>query len=235
MGLNHYTSVYASAPPNGTVPNPNDGWSSDLNVATLRVKDGVQIGPMADSNWLYVVPWGMRGILNWLKVTYNDPLIYVTENGVDAPQESLMSKDEALQDVFRQYYLKNYMDQLRLAVIEDNVRVQGYFLWSLMDNFEWADGYQRRFGIIYVDYANNQTRTEKVSANWYRKLIAYNAGKDASSPIPPISGFWFNAVVGLGVALGAALITIIVLIVIAARNRHHSREYVPLIKDGSYN
>jgi beta-glucosidase len=66
-------------------------------------------------------------------------------------------------------YLRNYIGQLHRAVSE-GCPLAGYFLWSLMDNFEWADGYSKRFGIHYVDFRTQQ-RTPKLSAIWYRELI----------------------------------------------------------------
>jgi beta-glucosidase len=69
-------------------------------------------------------------------------------------------------------YLRNYLTQLQRAVAE-GVPVKGYFLWSLIDNYEWADGYDKRFGIIYVDFAT-QKRTPKLSAAFYKHVIAAN-------------------------------------------------------------
>ncbi len=69
-------------------------------------------------------------------------------------------------------YLRNYLTQLQRAVAE-GVPVKGYFLWSLLDNFEWADGYSKRFGIIYVDFTT-QKRTPKLSSDFYRSVIASN-------------------------------------------------------------
>jgi beta-glucosidase len=69
-------------------------------------------------------------------------------------------------------YLRNYLAQLQRTVAE-GVPVRGYFLWSLLDNYEWADGYSKRFGIVYVDYAT-QKRTPKLSAEFYKATIAGN-------------------------------------------------------------
>ena len=70
-------------------------------------------------------------------------------------------------------YLRNYLTQLHRAVSE-GVPLKGYFLWSLLDNYEWADGYGKRFGIVYVDFAT-QKRTPKLSAHFYKETIAKNA------------------------------------------------------------
>ena len=75
-------------------------------------------------------------------------------------------------DSDRIMYLRNYLTEMHRAVAE-GYPLKGYFLWSLMDNFEWADGYTNRFGIHYVDYAT-QKRTPKLSAAWYKELIARN-------------------------------------------------------------
>ncbi len=69
-------------------------------------------------------------------------------------------------------YLRNYIGQFHRAVAE-GYPLKGYFLWSLMDNFEWADGYRKRFGIHYVDFAT-QKRTPKLSAAWYKVVIRRN-------------------------------------------------------------
>ena len=72
-------------------------------------------------------------------------------------------------DTGRVMYLRNYLTQLPRAVAE-GVPVKGYFLWSLLDNFEWADGYDKRFGIIFVDFVT-QKRTPKLSATFYKEVI----------------------------------------------------------------
>jgi beta-glucosidase len=73
----------------------------------------------------------------------------------------------------RVMYLRSYLTQLQRATAE-GVPVRGYFLWSLLDNFEWADGYSKRFGVVHVDFAT-QKRTPKLSASFYREVIARNA------------------------------------------------------------
>jgi len=169
FALNHYTSTYASHP---VSPPPTDpSWDSDQNAFLTREKDGKFIGPAADSSWLYVVPWGIRRMLNWVNDRYQDTEIYITENGVDVPKESSMPLQEALNDTFRVNFLKDYIAEVGNA-IQDGVPVKGYFLWSLMDNFEWADGYSKRFGIHYVDYTNGEKRYQKNSAKWYSNFIA---------------------------------------------------------------
>jgi beta-glucosidase len=127
--------------------------------------------PHAPSFWLFITPdalyWGPRHVAK----LWNVKEIYITENGCSAADEP--SDDGKVYDTDRVTYLRSYLTQLRRATA-DNVPVKGYFLWSLMDNFEWADGYTNRFGIHYNDYAT-QKRTPKLSADFYREVIARNA------------------------------------------------------------
>src|SRR5689334_22650355 len=127
--------------------------------------------PHAPSFWLLINPdslyWGPRHVAK----LWGAKEIYITENGCSAAD--VPAADGRVYDTDRVAYLRSYLTQLRRATA-DNVPVRGYFLWSLMDNFEWADGYTNRFGIHYVDYAT-QKRTPKLSADFYREVIARNA------------------------------------------------------------
>ena len=113
----------------------------------------------------------MRKLLNWIDQRYEHPAIYVFENGVSVPGESSLPIEQALNDTFRVNYLDGYINSMLDAINIDKVNVKGYFAWSNLDNFEWSDGYTTRFGLIYVDYANNQTRYLKESAYWYSEFI----------------------------------------------------------------
>jgi beta-glucosidase len=90
--------------------------------------------------------------------------IYITENGCSATD--VPAADGVVYDTDRIMFLRSYLTQLQRATSE-GVPVRGYFHWSLMDNFEWADGFGTRFGLLYVDYASQQ-RTPKLSASFYR-------------------------------------------------------------------
>ncbi|MBS1795010.1 MAG: beta-glucosidase [Acidobacteria bacterium] len=126
--------------------------------------------PHAPSPWLFVGPealyWGPRHVHKLWGVKE----IYITENGCSAAD--VPAADGKVYDTDRVTYLRNYLAQLQRATV-DGVPVKGYFLWSLMDNFEWADGYTNRFGIHYVDY-KTQKRTPKLSAEFYKAVIARN-------------------------------------------------------------
>jgi beta-glucosidase len=96
--------------------------------------------------------------------------IYITENGTSSTD--VPADDGIVYDTDRIMYLRNYLTQLQRATSQ-GVPVRGYFLWSLMDNFEWSDGYATRFGLHYVDYPT-QKRTPKLSASFYQEVIARN-------------------------------------------------------------
>ncbi len=96
--------------------------------------------------------------------------IYITENGAGYDAEPVENGEVA--DLHRRDLVRNYLGELHRA-IGDGVPVRGYFLWSFMDNFEWQDGYTRRFGIVHNDYST-QTRTPKLSARWYKEVMRQN-------------------------------------------------------------
>ncbi len=124
--------------------------------------------PHTDLNW-DIVPEALYWGPKFLYERYNLP-IYITENGM--ANADRISLDGKVHDPQRIDYLNRYLIELKRA-INDGVDVRGYFLWSLLDNFEWAEGYRSRFGIVYVDYSN-QKRIMKDSAYWYNSVIKEN-------------------------------------------------------------
>ncbi len=126
--------------------------------------------PRMASPWHRIGPealyWGPRHVQKLWKVK----TIYITENGCAA--SDLPAEDGSVSDSDRIMFLRSYLTQLQRAT-SDGVPVRGYFLWSLMDNFEWRHGYAIRFGLVYVDYPT-QKRTPKLSASYYREVIAEN-------------------------------------------------------------
>ena len=105
-----------------------------------------------------------------MKREYAVPPLYITENGAALPD--VIGPDGGVHDPRRVNYLREYLTQARLAM-DEGVDLRGYFAWSLFDNLEWAYGYSKRFGLIYVDYAT-QKRLVKDSAKWYAQLIGRN-------------------------------------------------------------
>jgi beta-glucosidase len=126
--------------------------------------------PHMMSNWLHVGPEALYWGPKLAAELWNIKEIYITENG--ASSADVLTPDGHVYDSDRVMYLRNYLTELHRAVSE-GVPVRGYFLWSLLDNYEWADGYAYRFGIHYVDF-KTQKRTPKLSARFYREVITRN-------------------------------------------------------------
>jgi beta-glucosidase len=110
----------------------------------------------------------LRDLLVGLNREYRLPPVFITENGAAFADE--VGADGGVHDPRRVNYLREHLIQARLAM-GDGVDLHGYFVWSLMDNFEWAHGYSKRFGVVYVDYAT-QRRILKESGEWYAQVIA---------------------------------------------------------------
>ena len=136
-----------------------------------------QPGPRTEMGW----PIDATGLTELLQRVHRDHPelpVMVTENG--AAFDDTVAADGRVHDQARIDYLHDHIDAVAMARAA-GVDVRGYFVWSLMDNFEWAHGYSKRFGIVHVDYAT-QTRTWKDSAYWYRDLIIRWRGQDRSTP-----------------------------------------------------
>lgn len=164
FGLNHYTTMYA-AHSTGELKEQsvygNGGISEDQDVDLSLDKDW----KLTSMNWA-VVPWGCRKLLEWIDERYDSPEIYITENGCACNDELIDGK------VDDQDRLEFYRDYLRACqeAINNGVNLKGYFAWSYMDNFEWASGYDKRFGLHYVDFKTLK-RTAKKSAHWFKEAI----------------------------------------------------------------
>ena len=117
-----------------------------------------------------VYPEGLYNLLGRMYFDYNFPAVYITENGA-AFKDQVVNGE--VDDPQRLSYINRHLKQVYRA-IEVGVPVKGYFVWSLMDNFEWAHGYTKRFGLIYIDYETQQ-RIPKSSAKWYAQVIRANA------------------------------------------------------------
>lgn len=128
---------------------------------------------ITDMGW-EVYPQGLTDLLLRLHRDYRLPPLYITENGA-AFQDQVV--DGQVHDARRQAYIENHIAALTQAM-RQGVRVDGYFVWSLLDNFEWSSGYAKRFGIVRVDYQTQQ-RTLKDSALWYRDFLSAQKNREA--------------------------------------------------------
>lgn len=126
--------------------------------------------PSMYSPWLRITPeaiyWSPRHVTD----LWGAKTIYITENGTSS--KDVVAPDGQVYDTDRVMFLRNYFAQMQRATA-DGIPVKGYFLWSFLDNFEWADGYDKRFGIVYVDF-RTQRRIPKLSAAFYRDVISRN-------------------------------------------------------------
>ncbi|XP_006650460.1 beta-glucosidase 8 isoform X2 [Oryza brachyantha] len=165
FGINQYTASYMSDQP--APQQAPTSYSSDWHVSFIFQRNGIPIGQQANSNWLYIVPTGMYGCVNYLKEKYNNPTIIISENGMD--QSGNLTREEFLHDTERIEFYKNYLTELKKA-IDDGANVVAYFAWSLLDNFEWLSGYTSKFGIVYVDFTTLK-RYPKDSANWFKDML----------------------------------------------------------------
>ncbi|CAI9102511.1 OLC1v1000793C1 [Oldenlandia corymbosa var. corymbosa] len=167
-GLNYYTAVYASHginPPNRT----HARYSTDNQADLTATREGILIGEQAGSDWLHSYPKGLWNLLLYIKRRYKDPVIYITENGVDEVNDASLPLEQALQDNYRIQYYYRHLQFIHKA-IKNGVRVRGYYGWSLIDNFEWLNGYSVRFGFNFVDY-NTLKRYRKLSSYWFERFL----------------------------------------------------------------
>lgn len=153
VGINYYSGDLVKFDP-------------DSPLGGKSVKRGL---PKTEMGW-EIYPEGFYKILKGLQDEYNPKEVYVTENG--AAFDDKVENGE-VHDHKRIDYLKKHFEMAHKA-IEDGVKLKGYFVWSLLDNFEWAFGYSKRFGIVYVDY-NTQKRIIKDSGKWYSQIIKNNS------------------------------------------------------------
>ncbi|MEV5876170.1 GH1 family beta-glucosidase [Streptomyces sp. NPDC052101] len=156
-GINYYAPTLVGAPQGTATEFGGLTMPAELPFSVREIEGR----PVTDFGWP-IVPEGLTELLRGFRDTYGDrlPPIVITENGCSY---------EGLDDQDRIAYLDAHIRALHTA-LESGVDVRGYFVWSLLDNFEWAEGYARRFGLVHMDYATLQ-RTPKASYHWFRDLL----------------------------------------------------------------
>ncbi|KAJ1378831.1 Glycoside hydrolase family 1 [Sesbania bispinosa] len=168
IGLNYYSSGYISnAPPQS---NAKPSYLTDSMANTSFERNGRPLGLRAASNWIYFYPKGLRDLLLYTKNKYNNPLIYITENGMNEFNDPTLSVEEALLDTYRFDYYYRHFFYLRSA-IKVGANVKGFFAWSFLDCNEWFAGFTVRFGLNFVDYKDGLKRYPKLSALWYKNFL----------------------------------------------------------------
>jgi beta-glucosidase len=161
LGVNYYTPNYVAAKP---------GSPGSLDTPGTEGIDFTKPdGPVTDMNWL-IEPSALTSLLERLHNDYGVPML-ITENGAAYPEGPSTETGE-VHDQRRIDYIDGHLRACHDA-ISRGVDLRGYFVWSLMDNFEWAEGYAKRFGIVHVDYTTQQRRP-KDSARWFAGVIRRN-------------------------------------------------------------
>jgi len=159
-GVNYYETKTVAADP-----------GEPYHQATVLPAGWLPDGPPLTANGIDARPPGLGRVLRRLRDEYPALPLYITENG--APFYDYVDPLGQVKDPDRVRYLHEHLAETRRA-IADGVDVRGYFVWSLLDNFEWADGYSKRFGLFFVDFGT-KARIAKSSAHWYREFIADHA------------------------------------------------------------
>jgi beta-glucosidase len=160
LGVNYYSRRVVRA--------PRDGEAAEF--AWVVRSEGTTGIPTSDLGW-EMTPETLVDLLDRLRADYDSPKFLITENGCSL--KDVVAADGAVHDPRRIEFLRTHLAAVEQA-IERGADVRGYFAWSLLDNFEWAEGYGPRFGLTYVDYAT-QRRIPKDSALWYRDVARRNA------------------------------------------------------------
>ncbi|WCJ19201.1 beta glucosidase 12 [Euphorbia peplus] len=163
--INYYTSRYAADIP---CPTQNPTFSTDACVNITRQRNGIPIGPYEEGSWINFYPEGIQDLLLHIKHKYNDPVIYITENGVFDPK--VIENTTFLDDHSRIEFFQGHLTHVHNA-IKRGVKVKGYITWTFLDNFEWTGGYGDRSGMVHVDFKNGLKRTLKKSAIWYKSFL----------------------------------------------------------------
>ncbi|CAI0419856.1 unnamed protein product [Linum tenue] len=170
VGVNYYSSFYAIE---SKMADQNRlRYQTDSLTEWKSEKDGIPIGPHGALFWLNVYPEGIRDVMNHVKHKYNNPPMYITENGTAnshhrSMEMSIQMSNSALFSLFVWCFWVFY------SCSEDGANVRGYFAWSFLDNYEWCNGYAVRFGLHYVDYQNGMMRVPKHSANWFADFLLH--------------------------------------------------------------
>ncbi|XP_008213502.1 myrosinase 1 [Nasonia vitripennis] len=157
FGLNHYTSTVVTPLPRSS----ELSWPNDAGLAYSYDPSW----PSTDLFWLKINPKGLADMLRLIKSKYNNPPVYIMENGVVDPNGT--------DDKLRINYHYSYMKEMLTAMKKDKCNVKAYTVWSLLDSFEWNSGYTVQFGLVDIDFKDPKlTRTPKKSVSWFKRTIA---------------------------------------------------------------
>jgi len=156
LGVNYYTRNVMK----------DDARAYPVRASRVKQKGAAY----TETDW-EVYPRGFTDTLVWVKESYGNPPVYITENGAAFPDPP-RARGKTLADPKRVDYFRKHLAAVRDAM-DAGCDIRGYFAWSLLDNLEWSLGFSKRFGIVHVDFAT-QKRTPKASARYYSQVIASN-------------------------------------------------------------
>ncbi|XP_015513283.1 myrosinase 1-like [Neodiprion virginianus] len=157
FGFNHYTSrlVYDDPDEELGIYNSDNGLIVTVDPSW----------PLGGSTWFYIYAAGFGELFRQIRDEYSNPPVWVMENGI--------SDADGVDDYDRINYFYEYVREMLIAIKRDGCNVEGYAVWSIMDNFEWSAGYTERFGITYVEFDDADTnRTAKLSQTWWTKVLS---------------------------------------------------------------
>ncbi|XP_072398731.1 myrosinase 1-like [Diabrotica undecimpunctata] len=167
VALNHYATHMANGTSEAPIGNPSFG--SDISALEWARPEW----PKGNGDWFSVVPWGLRKLLVWLKDTYNDQEIIITENG-------LSDSTGVLEDDHRVDYFRDYISNCLDAIYEDNVNLSTYIAWSIIDDWEWGGGYTSFLGMYKVDFNDpERPRIKRKSADYFTQIVKNRCLVDA--------------------------------------------------------
>ncbi|XP_046748534.1 myrosinase 1-like isoform X6 [Diprion similis] len=168
FGLNHYTSYILTADP--------DEESGIYNIDSGIIKSVNTSYPVGSLAWMSIAPEGFGNLLRMIRDQYDNPPVQIFENGYCDLGE--------LDDYDRITYYNSYMTELLSVINNDNCNVVRYTAWSLMDNFEWSDGYTVNFGIVSVNLTDpDRARTSKLSTSWWRSVMETRTVQDVPTSV----------------------------------------------------
>ncbi|XP_058741023.1 furostanol glycoside 26-O-beta-glucosidase-like [Vicia villosa] len=167
IGINYYRSFFGKDEPNKFLIKGLDNYDS-LAIKQVFNDEGIILGIRDNATMSFVNPQGLYNVLVFLKKTYNNPKIYITENGIASGTIS-----QPLKDKHRMDYIATHINYVKRA-LDAGVNVKGFFVWSAFDTFEFHQGFSDKWGLIYIDFADNLKRVPKQSARWYRWFLTGN-------------------------------------------------------------
>ncbi|CAE6416073.1 unnamed protein product [Rhizoctonia solani] len=197
FGLNSYTTNLIKAPTSSNTEVTPDASLTEKAIAdqlpdssTMEIfacvpdtqvgRDGKLIGRQGEAPWLVSCPWGFRKLLRYINEKYirdSGLVIMITEQGYPVWREYELPLDRIIDDKDRQEYFAGYLAEVLGAVEEDGIKIGSYVAWTLIDNFEWAAGFNQRFGSAYIDHKNGHKRIPKDSGKWLGEWFKKNVAK----------------------------------------------------------